>query len=177
MGSDMARIDAVVLVGHGGVPRDYPRERLVRLKALESSRRAQGKEPSAEESALAAEIRGWPRTPETDPYQAGLEQLATHLGPLVAPARLVLAYNEFCGPSLDEAVAGALVDGLGRVVVIPSMLTPGGVHSEIEIPEMIGALRRRFPNASIDYAWPFDTRAVATLLAAQAFLRSGGRDE
>jgi hypothetical protein len=42
---------------------------------------------------------------------------------------------------------------------------------------MIGALRRRFPNASIDYAWPFDPRAVATLLAAQAFLRSGGRDE
>jgi sirohydrochlorin cobaltochelatase len=57
------------------------------------------------------------------------------------------------------------------------MLTPGGVHSEIEIPETIAALRRRFPNASIDYAWPFDPHTVATLLAAQVSLRSGGRGE
>lgn len=173
----MTDLDAVVLVGHGGVPRDFPRPRLARLKALESERRAQRKEPSPEESALEAEIRGWPRTRETDPYQAGLEQLATHLRALVAPARLVLAYNEFCAPSLDEAVAGLLMDGLGRVVVVPSMLTPGGVHSEIEIPETIAALRRRFPNASIDYAWPFDPHTVATLLAAQVSLRSGGRGE
>jgi hypothetical protein len=31
---------AVVLVGHGGVPKDYPRELVNRLKALEAQRRA-----------------------------------------------------------------------------------------------------------------------------------------
>ena len=33
---------AVVLVGHGGVPRDYPRERLMQLRGLEARRRAPG---------------------------------------------------------------------------------------------------------------------------------------
>lgn len=172
----MRDVDAVVLVGHGGVPRDFPRDRLARLKSLEGERRARHGVPSPEEAALENEIRGWPRTPATDPYRAGLERLATHLRPLVAPASLVLAYNEFCAPSLDEAVAGALADGRGRVVVVPSMLTPGGVHSETEIPETIAALRRRFPDASIEYAWPFDLAAVAALLAAQLALRSDQPD-
>jgi sirohydrochlorin cobaltochelatase len=58
---------AVVLVGHGGVPRDYPRDRLLRLRGLEARRRATGAPVSVEEAALDAELRHWPRTPATDP--------------------------------------------------------------------------------------------------------------
>ena len=65
---------AVVLVGHGGLPRDYPRERLMQLRALEGRRRASGAAPLPEEVALAAELRHWPRTPANDPYRAGLEE-------------------------------------------------------------------------------------------------------
>ena len=72
---------AVVLVGHGGVPRDYPRERLMRLRALETRRRGSGSPPSQEEAALEHELRHWPRTPANDPYQAGLKSLAAHLRP------------------------------------------------------------------------------------------------
>jgi sirohydrochlorin cobaltochelatase len=165
-------LDAVVLVGHGGVPRDFPRPRLVRLKALESERRARGGTPSAEEVELETAIRRWARTPATDPYQTGLERLATHLRPLLAPARLVLAYNEFCAPALAEAVATLVAEGCRRIAVVPSMLTPGGVHSEVEIPEEIVRLRERFPQTTIDHAWPFDPSAVATLLATQVALRS-----
>jgi sirohydrochlorin cobaltochelatase len=50
---------------------------------------------------------------------------------------------------------------------VPSMLTPGGSHSEIEIPESLDRLRRRFPHVEIRYAWPFDLPAVATMLASQ----------
>jgi sirohydrochlorin cobaltochelatase len=167
----MGDVDAIVLVGHGGVPRDFPRSDLRRLKAFEAERRASGIPPSEEEVALERRIRTWPRTPENDPYRAGLERVADALRPLVAPAALVLAYNEFCAPALEEAVDGLVAGGARRIVVVPSMLTPGGVHSEIEIPETLERLRARHPSADLRYAWPFDVAAVARLLASQAAAR------
>ena len=156
---------AVVLVGHGGVPRDCPRELVTRLKALEGQRRARGGAVSAEERDLEARIRHWPRTRENDPYRYGLEQLAARLRLRLEGARLTLAYNEFCAPSLEEAV-GELVDaGITEVTVIPSMLTPGGVHSEVDIPNSLGPLRARFPRLTLHYAWPFELDTVAEMLS------------
>jgi len=154
---------AVVLVGHGGVPRDYPRERLTRLRGLEARRRVTGAPPSAEEVALETELRQWPRTPATDPYQAGLESLAAQLRPRLQPARLVLAYNEFCAPTVAEAVRELAAEGVTDIVAVPSMLTPGGVHAESDIPAIINALRAEFPHLSLRYAWPFAGEHLASL--------------
>jgi sirohydrochlorin cobaltochelatase len=165
--------EAVVLVGHGGVPRDFPRADLQRLKQLEGARRARGAAPSDEERALERTIRTWPRTPATDPYQAGLETVAARLRPKLGGARLAVAYNEFCAPTLEETVADLVAAGVRRITVVPSMLTPGGVHSEMEIPETLAALRTRFPDVELRYAWPFDADAVAELLALQI----RGRDQ
>ena len=168
----MTPLDAIILVGHGGVPADCPRDLVTRLKALEGRRRASGGPANTEERAVDQQIRRWPRTDATDPYQAGLERIAAHMRPLVAPARLVLAYNEFCAPTLAEATAALVATGARKIVVLPSMLTPGGVHSEQEIPETIDQLRATHPGVTIHYAWPFDLDAVAQLLAAQALSRS-----
>ena len=116
---------AVVLVGHGGVPRDYPRERLTQLRGLEAGRRLTKAPSSPQEVALETELRQWPRTPATDPYQAGLKSLAAHLRPLLEPARLVLAYNEFCAPTVAEAVRALATEGVTDIVAVPSMFTPG----------------------------------------------------
>jgi sirohydrochlorin cobaltochelatase len=152
---------AVVLVGHGSVPRDYPRERLMQQRGLEARRRASGAPPFPEEVALEEELRHWPRTPANDPYQAGLTSIAAHLRPLLEPARLVLAYNEFCAPTLAEAVRALAADGMTDILVVPSMLTPGGVHAEIEIPNIISDLRAEFPQVSVRYAWPFPGEHLA----------------
>jgi len=160
--------DAVVLVGHGGVPRDYPRDRLARLKALEGRRRARGEPADAEEAALEAELRAWPRSDATDPYRAGLERLAARLQPRLGHATLRLAYNEFCAPTLEDAIADLAAAGARAIVVLPSMLTPGGIHSEREIPETIAALRLAHPDLDLRYVWPFDLDAVAGLLAGHA---------
>lgn len=160
------RARAVVLVGHGGVPRDCPRELVRRLKALEGQRAAHGGPPSDEERALERRIRDWPRTPATDPYQAGIERLATALRARLAGVRLVVAYNEFCAPALDEAVDALVADGVADVTVVPTMLTPGGSHSEIDIPETLAGLRRRHPRLRLRYAWPVDVELLAGMLAA-----------
>lgn len=152
-----------MLVGHGGVPRDYPRDRLHRLRGLEARRRATEAPVSEEEAALEDELRHWPRTPATDPYQAGLQSLAAQLRPYLAPVRLELAYNEFCAPALAEAVRALAAEGATAIVAVPSMLTPGGVHTEREIPESIDALRVEFPHLDIRYAWPFAPERLASL--------------
>ncbi len=156
----------VLLVGHGGIPKDYPRELVTKLKTLEARRRASGTEPTAEESDLDRRIRQWPRTPETDPYQAGFEALAAHLGTLLHE-HFAIAYNEFCAPTVEDAVEEMIEAGITMITVVPSMLTPGGSHSEIEIPESLDRLRLGFPHVEIRYAWPFDLPAVATMLASQ----------
>lgn len=157
---------AVILVGHGGIPKDCPYELVTRLKRLEAQRRASGGAASSEELDLNTRIRRWPRTPENDPYRTGLERLAAHLRPHLNGAMFALAYNEFCSPTLEEAVEAVTQAGATHVTVLSSMLTPGGSHAEIEIPETIRTLQRSYPHLTLQYAWPFDLDLVAGMLAA-----------
>lgn len=155
----------VILVGHGGIPKDLPREDVMTLKRLESQRRATGSPPSAEELELDQRIRRWPRTPETDPYRAGLESLAARLRPLLGGGLFAIAYNEYCAPTLEEAAEDLIGQGAQDLTVVSSMATPGGSHSEIEIPETMERLRARHTATRFHYAWPFDLDLIAGLLA------------
>ncbi len=154
----------VVLIGHGGVPKDFPKDKLKRLVELDRKRMAMGGPPSDEERQLDSQIRSWPRNAESDPYKVGLEKLGTALKAELGETRLVLAYNEFCGPTIEEAVDGFVADGVNDVVLISSMMTPGGSHSDREIPEELIVLKERHPNTCIRYAWPYDMNRVARLL-------------
>lgn len=160
-------LTGVILVGHGGIPKDYPRELVTKLKTLEGMRQRLGGEPSQEEEELDMRIRHWPRTPQSDPYKIGLETLADHIRPFLNGARFVIAYNEFCAPTLEEAAENLMKEGQKAIVVIPSMFTPGGVHSEIEIPKVLDTLRTRHPSTNFHYIWPFDLNLVARMLSEQ----------
>lgn len=156
-----------ILVGHGSPARGTSPEWLARMKALESARRRSGTPMSDEERRLDAAIRAVPRTDENDRYKVGLERLATKLAALLAPEPLAVAYNEFCAPSLEDAVASAVERGFRRVRVIPTMLVEGGSHSAEEIPEALAELREAYHGVEIVYCWPFDGERVAALFAAQ----------
>lgn len=154
----------VILVGHGGIPTDCPPRLVRRFKRLEA--RAKGR-PSPELAALDARLRSWPRNSKTDPYQGGLEAVAAALRRELK-GRLVLdAYNEFSAPSLEQAFDEALRQGALEVTVVTTMYTRGGIHSETEIPAILAALGRRHPQVTLRYAWPFDLKAVARLLAGE----------
>jgi sirohydrochlorin cobaltochelatase len=160
-------VQGVILVGHGGIPKGCPQELITKLKRLEGQRRAAGTPMSAEEHELDARIRRWPRTPETDPYQSGLEAVAVQLRANLGEALFAVAYNEFCAPTLEESVEELLKKGATHITVITTMFTPGGSHSEIEIPEILDHLRPQHPEVELRYAWPFDLSLVANTLAEQ----------
>jgi sirohydrochlorin cobaltochelatase len=157
----------VVLVGHGGIPRDCPQELVTRLKRMEAQRRAAKQPPSAEEMELDSKIRRWPRTDATDPYRSGLEAVAAALRPHLGDTVFAVAYNEFCAPSLEEAVEDLIAQGATHITVTTTMVTPGGSHAEIEIPEILERLKTQHPGVTLRYAWPFDLEQVASTLAQQ----------
>jgi sirohydrochlorin cobaltochelatase len=158
--------EAVILVGHGATATDTPRELVTELKQLEGRRRAQGISKMGDrEAELDRQVRRWPRTEKNDPYKIGIERLAERLRPRLSGRELVVAYNEFCAPSLEETIESFVLKGTQRILIAPTMFTPGGVHSEVEIPEIIQQAGERYPGVAIDYAWPFDLDAVAAFLA------------
>ncbi|MDC8447422.1 MAG: hypothetical protein OJF50_002677 [Nitrospira sp.] len=157
----------VILVGHGGIPKDCPQELVSRLKRLESQRCASKQPPSDEEIQLDTTIRRWARTKATDPYQSGLEAVAAVLKPYLAEALFTVAYNEFCAPTLEEAVEDLISQGATSITVLTTMFTPGGSHSQIEIPEILDQLRSKHPGVELRYAWPFDLQLIAKTLAEQ----------
>lgn len=172
----------VVLIGHGSPALDCPPQLIGELMSiewradhgshghhdLEGRAAARPGEEALRRRAgeLDAAIRNWPRRADNDPYKRGLEQLADALRPLLPTDRFAVGYNEFCRPSIAEAIAQVIAAGATRVLVIPTMLTPGGVHSEVDIPRALEEVRRAHPAVAIEYVWPFDLNAVAALLAS-----------
>ena len=67
---------AVILIGHGGLPSDIPSEIVEKFMRLHKSRVKTEVEATSQEVELDNTIRRWRRTPDTDPYQSGLEALA-----------------------------------------------------------------------------------------------------
>jgi sirohydrochlorin cobaltochelatase len=157
----------VVLVGHGGIAKDCPAELVSKLKRLEADRRATGTPVTAEEQELDTTIRRWPRTAATDPYQAGLEVVGAALRSLLDDALFALAYNEFCAPSVEDSIEHLIRQGATHITVATTMFTPGGAHSEREIPEILHRMREKHPQVAIQYAWPFDALLVAQVLNEQ----------
>lgn len=164
-----AGTDAVVLIGHGAPATDCPPELVGELMSLEW-RQHHGRVDQValhvRAAALDARIRNWPRHAGNDPYKAGLERVAAALRPLLPTARFAIGYNEFCRPSIAEALEQVIQQGATRVFVIPSMLTPGGLHSEHDIPRALEAVRLAHPGVTIEYLWPFRTTEVAALFAS-----------
>jgi len=157
---------AIILVGHGGVPSDFPKSKLKRLRELEA-RRSHYHIPCEEETNLDFEIRNWPRTAEIDPYQVGVKSIAAHLAEKCPNHRVAVAYNEFCAPTIAQSAAGLVDTGVQEITVISTMLTPGGNHTEHEIPHLVDQLKKTYPDVRFIYAWPFDLDRMAQLLADQ----------
>ena len=160
----------IVLAMHGAPPLDYPRGELAEFFSLHGRMEHAPAEQRAGLEARYAEldrkIRAWPRTAQNDPFFAGASNLAEALSKETG-CPVILGFNEFCAPALDDALDQAANFGAARVVVITPMVTRGGEHSEKEIPAAVKAAAERHPQTEFHYAWPLDLKAVAQFLAGQ----------
>jgi sirohydrochlorin cobaltochelatase len=167
----------IVLAMHGAPPLDFPRPELTEFLSLHA-RIGHGEGPAqaagrAQYKELEARVLAWPRTPQNDPFHAGSLDLAGQLR-RASGLEVILGFNEFCSPTLDEALEQAGAHATEKVIVITPMMIRGGEHSAVEIPEAIQRARNRHPAIQFLYVWPFDSADIARFLASQVsrFLES-----
>jgi sirohydrochlorin cobaltochelatase len=160
----------VVLAMHGSPPRDFPKAQVALVVGLHMwLERASGLVRAMIEryhTRLDARIRTWPRTEGNDPFHAASQKLAARLSQETG-CEVIVGYNEFCAPSLDEALDQAVAQGAERVIIVTPMMTPGGEHAEEDIPAAIKRAEERHPAIVFAYAWPFKVDNVAEFLATQ----------
>ncbi|MBI3738336.1 MAG: CbiX/SirB N-terminal domain-containing protein [Chloroflexi bacterium] len=160
----------IVLAMHGAPPNDFPKNEIGELFGLHA-RLEHASEPERaalerRHQELEAKMRAWPRTSQNDPFFVGSLELASQLSQ-AAGLKVIVGFNEFCAPTLDEAFDQAIKQEAERVVVVTPMMTRGGEHSEVDIPNAIKRAQATYPNVEFIYVWPFDGARLAQFLAGQ----------
>lgn len=155
--SDQEKI-SVIIVGHGAPAKDFPK-----LKEYFKMHDHGG----AESEKIEEELINWPRTKENDPYWAGFMEVVNNIKKSNKYFSVHHAFNEMCAPTVKQALKESL-EGKPDVVIVTSiMVTPGGGHSEKDIPAEIEVFREYYPDTKIIYAWPYDVSDIAGLLTGQ----------
>jgi sirohydrochlorin cobaltochelatase len=162
--------DVIVLAMHGAPPTDFPTGETAELFTLhfQLEHMPKGVRPDLEAryAGLEEKMRHWPRSETNDPFYAGSMELAEQLR-LATGRKVILGFNEFCAPSLEQALAEAANLTPERVVVVTPMMTRGGEHSEVDIPTAVRLAQEGHPEISFAYVWPFNSSQVASFLADQ----------
>lgn len=159
----------IVLAMHGAPPNEVPQREVIELvglhQALEHAPAFVRSMLTGRYRQLDAKIRAWPRNPANDPFWAGSHELAERLRAATG-ADVMVGFNEFCAPALDDALDQAAAQA-DQVIVITPMMTRGGEHSEVEIPDSVKRAQKRHPAVAFKYVWPLDISDVANFLAVQ----------
>ncbi|MFZ2055060.1 MAG: CbiX/SirB N-terminal domain-containing protein [Candidatus Aminicenantales bacterium] len=160
----------IVLAMHGAPPLDFPREEIVEFMSFHA-RVGHAPGPDADalrrrHEELEAKMRAWPRTGQNDPFYAGSQDLAKQLR-RESGLEVIVGFNEFCAPTLDDVMERAAAREAEKIIVVTPMMTRGGEHSAIDIPEAIRRAQQKFPAQKIVYSWPFPTEDIARFLSSQ----------
>jgi sirohydrochlorin cobaltochelatase len=160
----------IVLAMHGAPPLDFPAEEMSEFMGLHArAGHGTGAEPDALRRRyleLETKMRAWPRTGQNDPFYAGSQDLARQLRH-ESGLEVIVGFNEFCAPTLDDVLERAASREAEKIVVVTPMMTRGGEHSAVDIPKAIRRAQQKFPAQKIVYAWPFPTEDIAGFLASQ----------
>ena len=79
----------------------------------------------------------------------------------------MVGYNEFCAPTIADAIDDVVAQGACSIVVLPTMLMRGNSHTETEIYDAVIEAGKRHPTIRIQYAFPFEHEGMVTLFADQ----------
>lgn len=159
---------AVVLAMHGVPPKDFPRSEMMELFSLHHRlEHVSAKEREVMQkrhNVLEERMCRWPRTPENDPFFQASMEIAQKMEDILGE-KVMVGFNEFCAPTVEEAIDEAAYLSPQRIIVLTPMMTRGGEHSERDIPRAVERVRKKHPHVEIVYAWPFETSEVGAFLA------------
>jgi sirohydrochlorin cobaltochelatase len=159
----------IVLAMHGAPPLDFPADKSRDFFALHShpdhSHGRHSRMPDRFQE-LDKEMRNWPRNKENDPFWAGANDLRDELE-RASGIEVIIGFNEFCAPSLDEAFDAAASGSPSKMVVLTTMMTRGGEHSERDILQAVERAKARYTGLEITYVWPFSVSHVAEFLVRE----------
>ena len=160
----------IILAMHGMPPSDFPQKETLDYFMLHSRlENMPGPPPPVMQQQyeeLDNKMRNWPRNQENDSYFYASNELAEEISSQIG-YNVIVGFNEFCSPSLDDAFEAASKESYEKIIVITPMMTRGGEHSEKDIPEAIERARKKFPNTQFSYVWPFNISKVAAFLGEQ----------
>lgn len=161
---------AIVLAMHGSPPKDFPKKELAeffdlhqRLEFMPQSLDDTSKQRCFE---LDEKMKSWPRTKYNDPFFSSSYELAAYINKTTG-FEVCVGFNEFCNPTIRDALEDAVKINPHKIIVITTMMTPGGEHAEIDIPMIIADVQKQYPTIPIKYAWPFKFEDVTEFLHAQ----------
>lgn len=159
----------VILAAHGLPPRDFPPGETREFFAL-YARAGHSQNPDIPElnrfRELELKMRSWKRTPENDPFYTASLELASYMEKdLLLP--VFPAFNEFCAPTIYEALCNSAEQSAERIIVVTSMLTKGGEHAEVDIRSAIDKAAKEYPKIDFVFAFPFPGKDIARFLAEQ----------
>jgi sirohydrochlorin cobaltochelatase len=159
---------AVVLAMHGIPPKDFPRGEMMDLFGLHHRlEHVSGHEREVlqkQHDQLEEKMRRWPRTPENDTFYYASLEMAQKMEDILGE-KVLVGFNEFCAPTIEEAIEKAARLSPDKIIVLTPMMTRGGEHSEKDIPRAIERSQKKHPHVEMIYAWPFDASEVAAFLA------------
>ncbi len=159
----------VVLATHGSPPRDFPAAEMGEFFELHArlGHAANTNNPAVVRyEELEKKMRAWKRTPQNDPFYSASMELASFMEKYLQMP-VFTAFNEFCAPTISEALMNSAEMGAARVIVITSMLTRGGEHAEVDIREAVQKASREHPEIEFRFAFPFPAKDIARFLSEQ----------
>ena len=136
----------IVLAMHGTPPNDFPKDDAAHFFRLHSQLHS-GKATEAlkhRHDELEDKMRTWPRTAQNDPFFVASHNLGSQLTK-VTGYDVIVGFNEFCAPSLDNAFEQAVEKGASNIIVMTAMMVGGGKHSEVDIPAAIKRAQNKYP--------------------------------
>jgi sirohydrochlorin ferrochelatase len=159
----------VVLAMHGGIPKDFPKEELKLFRELHKKGDSGNQQAHDQAHQLEVKLRNWPRTKDNDPFYWGALQIKNAMENML-PYPVLLSFNEVSAPSIEDAIAKAVSElNPKTILVITPMLTPGGRHSEKDIPAAIERAKKKVgvKKTIIEYVWPIPVEETAQFLIEQ----------
>lgn len=162
-------ITHVILATHGSPPSDFPPREMGEFFALHAKL---GHSHASEDGdairyrELEEKMRNWKRTEKNDPFYVSSLELATYMEKFLQMP-VFPAFNEFCAPTVADALEASVEQGAGQLIVVSSMLTRGGEHAEVDIRQAVEQAQKAHAGVEFIFAFPFPGKDIARFLAEQ----------